>query len=68
MLELKVKFKTIWGKERFQPVSEDALTIARLIGKKTLTRNHLLICKAAGWSIKIPNVDMDKFLSDQYEV
>ncbi len=67
MLELKVKYKTIWGKDRFFPVSRDAIVLSQLIGKKTLTREQLIICKEAGWKIKIPNMDVEKYLSDQCE-
>jgi hypothetical protein len=67
MIEIKVKFKTIWGIDRFQPMNDSAKVIASLIGNKTLSREQLIICKNAGWKVKIPNMDVEKYLSDDYE-
>ncbi len=67
MIEIKVKYKTIWGKDRFMPVNDIAKVIASLVGNQTLTREQLIICKNAGWKIKIPNMDVDRYLSDDYE-
>lgn len=67
MLDIKVKFKTIWGRDRFKPLSPDAVFLAKVIGKQTLNRRQLIVCKEAGCKIKIPNMDVNKYLSEDFE-
>ncbi len=65
--DLKVKYKTVWGRDRFQPVNEIAFIISELIGNKTLTREQLILCRNLGFNILIPNMDVNKYLSDDFE-
>lgn len=66
-MEIKVKYKTIWGKDRFQPVNEVSILFSRLIGKKTFTRDQLIICRDLGFKILIPNMNVDVYLSENFE-
>lgn len=68
MLKLKFRLKTVWNKDRFQPINDEAIFLAKVVGKETLSRDQLITCKDAGCSIHIPNFDVEKYLSDDYEV
>lgn len=68
MLKLKFRLKTIWNKDRFQPTNDEAVFLAKLLGKETLSRDQLIICKEHGCTIHIPNFEVEKYLSDDYEV
>lgn len=63
-INLELLFKNTYGRDRFYPLNEDAKHIARLLDQKALTREHLLICKEAGWKIQITTqtIDIEEFL------
>lgn len=65
--EIKVRYKTVWGKDRFQPCNETAKIFSQIAKKKTLTREQLILCRSLGFDILIPNMDVDKYLSDNFE-
>jgi len=52
-MDITVSFKKSWGKEYFYPVSPDAMFLADLIGKPTLLKRQLKLCKEIGWSVSI---------------
>jgi len=49
----KIKFKTVYGNRLIYPVNSIALSIARLMGKKTFKRNELDIIKGIGFNIQV---------------
>ena len=49
----KIKFKTVYGNRLIYPVNSIALSIARLMGKKTFKRNELDIIKGVGFNIQV---------------
>ena len=49
----KIKFKTVYGNRLIYPVNSIALSIARLMGKKTFKRNELDIIKSIGFNIQV---------------
>lgn len=65
---IKFKLKTVWGKERFHPENESAKLFCELVNRKNLSRDQLIICKKLGYEIYIPNMLVNKYLSDEYEV
>lgn len=67
MLDIQTKYKTIWDKDRFSPLSPDAAFLAMLCGTKTLSRKQLKICKLYGCKVTIQNMDVDQYLSIDYE-
>lgn len=68
MLDLKFRFKTVWDRDRFQPINESAKFLSKLIARETLSKNHLLICKEFGCTIDVANIDIEKYLSEDYQV
>ncbi len=64
---LEVKLKTIWGIDRFQPINSVAIFLCKMAGKKTFSRNQLIILKSIDYEIKIHNMDAEKYLSDDYD-
>jgi hypothetical protein len=66
-MKIKVKYKTIWGKDRFQPSNDIALLFTQFTGKKTLTREQLIICNKLGFEVIIPNMNVQKYLSEDFE-
>jgi hypothetical protein len=44
--------KKLYGKTYLYPSNHSAETICKLINRPTLTKEHLRICKEAGWEIK----------------
>lgn len=62
---IDVEIQQKYGKPRFYPISSDAKVLTDLIGKPTLTKEHLSKCKAAGWevNIKAPEYRIEDFVS-----
>lgn len=61
---IEVEVKQRYGKPRFYPISDQAKLLTDLIGKPTLTTEHLAKCKAAGYEINIraPSYTLEDFV------
>jgi len=64
IIEVEVQQK--YGKPRFYPVSSYAKLLTELIGKPTLTPEHLAKCKKAGFeiNIKAPEYKVEDFIHE----
>jgi len=52
-MTLTVKIKYNYGTEAIYPICETALTFARMLKTKTLTREALTLIKSLGYEIKL---------------
>lgn len=50
---ITVSLRVIYGKERFYPANETSEVVCKILGTKSLTKEQLLICKEAGWTVNI---------------
>lgn len=50
---ITVRIRNVYGKELIYPVCQDALTFAKLTGKKTLDQNDIAMIKSLGYIIDI---------------
>ncbi len=50
---IHVTAKNNYGKTSFYPVSDDAILLAKIIGKPSLSKRQLEICLEAGWEVEI---------------
>jgi len=64
IIEVEVKQK--YGKPRFYPISSYAKLLTELMGKPTLTTEHLAKCRKAGFqiSIKAPEYRVEDFITE----
>ena len=51
--EFIVNIRNVFGNERIFPICESALLIAKLIGRKTFSRNDIEIIKKLGFSVSV---------------
>jgi hypothetical protein len=52
-MDIIVESRSVWGKQRYYPISPDAKTLCSLHNKPTLTAHQLNICKKAGWNVSV---------------
>ncbi len=50
-----VKIKNVYGNELICPVNEDAISFSKLVGQKTLSRQHLELIKSLGFEVVLSN-------------
>jgi hypothetical protein len=50
---IEVKFDKGYGNERFYALNDNARTLLELCGRRSLTREQLLLCQKAGWTVTI---------------
>lgn len=55
MSTIKITIKTVYGKELMYPMDEKGKLFASLVGRKTLTAEHLELIKALGYTIELVN-------------
>jgi len=53
MNELKVKAKIIYGNELIYPACESSELIAKIAGKKTISRHNLSLLEKLGYKIEV---------------
>lgn len=63
-MKIEVTVQQKYGKPRFYPSSDDAHFLTSLIGKPTLTAEHLQLCNGYGWQVEIkaPKYELKQFL------
>lgn len=63
-MKIEVEVQQKYGKPRFYPRSNDALFLAKLMDKPTLTADHLQLCNEHGWEVEIkaPKYELKQFL------
>lgn len=52
-MTITIKIKNVYGNETVYPVCDAALTFAKMLNTKTLTRDALRHIKALGYTIQI---------------
>ena len=52
-MNLEVLLNNWWGRELFEPISDDAKILCQLLKRKTLTKDQLKMCKDAGWMVTV---------------
>jgi len=62
LLNIKVKYQSIYGKNRFKPKNEDALFLTKILGKRTLSAKQIQICKDYGHKVEIEELNQDEVL------
>lgn len=57
-MEIKVKVKTVYGKELVYPACDKAQKFADMLGKKTLSKGSLEAIKDLGYmiSVEVPTI------------
>ena len=58
-MQITVSIKSVYGNELIYPVSENAQLLARLTGKKTLTREALATIKKLGYEVEVQAPELD---------
>lgn len=53
MSTIRVEIKTLYGTERIYPVCTIAHRFARLLEKKTLSRDNIEIIKSLGFTVEV---------------
>jgi len=53
MNDVIVLRKEVYGRELFYPVNEFACILCRLLGKKSMSMDHIKVCLDAKWKITI---------------
>lgn len=61
-MKIEVVAKNLYGKERFYPISADAIFLSAIANKPSLSMKQLLLCKNAGYNVSITSKKYD--LSD----
>ena len=63
-MKIEVEVHQRYGKPRFYPANDDAKFLTSLLGKPTLTTEHLEQCNAHGWDVVIsaPKYELKQFL------
>ena len=56
-MEIEVLLKTSYGTPKFYPINNNAKTICELMHAKCLSKDQLLICKKADWTITVKQED-----------
>jgi hypothetical protein len=66
-MDIQVFRKNIYGKERFYPVTKDAIFLANLIGCPSLAMRHLKLCKQHGWDVSFvtEKIDFDDYIEKE---
>lgn len=54
-MNILVEVKNQYGTERIYPLNSNGLLIARIAGKKTLSREHIETAKQLGFNIIVKN-------------
>tara|TARA_R100000750_G_C2284980_1_gene72685 strand:- start:50 stop:253 length:204 start_codon:yes stop_codon:yes gene_type:complete len=49
----KIKFRTVYGNRMIYPVNSIALSVSKLMGKKTFKRSDLDIIQDIGFNVKV---------------
>ena len=52
-MQVTIEIKNIYGNETIYPVCDKALTFAKMLGQKTLTRKDLASIKALGFELSL---------------
>jgi hypothetical protein len=58
-MQITVSIKSVYGNVLIYPVSENAKLLARLTGKKTITRDALATIKKLGYEIEVQAPGLD---------
>jgi hypothetical protein len=58
-MQITVSVKHVYGNELIYPVSENAKLLAKLTGKKTLTRDALATIKKLGYEVEVQAPGLD---------
>ena len=61
-MNIEVMAQNMYGKDRFYPISVDAIFLAAIANKPSLSLKQLLLCKNAGYNVAITSKTYD--LSD----
>lgn len=52
-MEIEVKLKRLYGKDRFYPESNDAKLLCKILDRPTITKEELKLAKEGGWSVLV---------------
>jgi len=63
-MKIEVSEKPAYGKMFYEPISDDAIFLAKLIDRKYFTPEHLQLCADAGYipEVKVIVSDWKKYL------
>lgn len=50
-MEIKLRKKSVYGKDFFYPISDDSKALCEIAGRKTITRKHMEILE--GYNIDV---------------
>lgn len=50
---IEVRLDKGYGNERFYAINDNARALLELCGRRSLTKEQLLICQQAGWTVTI---------------